>query len=133
MTLEELEQIRSIQSEISGIRATIEEIEGLVLPAHEPSMGSSSSTPGNPTAAIVMSKITMEERLQAKIEQLVAKADAVEDWLDTVDDAKVRTIVRSRYLQNKPWEQVAKDSYLFAVPTTPYRYLQAYMKKRGGL
>ena len=129
MTLEELEQIRSIQSEISGIKATIEEIEGLVLPSHEPSMGSSSSTPGNPTAAIVMSKITMEERLQAKIEQLVAKANTVEDWLDTVDDAKVRTIVRSRYLLGKPWEQVAKDAYMYASDNTPRMYLVRYLSK----
>lgn len=130
MTLEELENIRSIQAEINGIKAMIREIDALCLPSHDQQPGSRNISPGNPTAARVMSKITLEERLQGKLEQLIERGNEVESWLDTVDDQRVRIIVRSRYLLGHTWERVAKDSYLYAEESTPRKYLERYLQKQ---
>lgn len=112
MTIETLEQYRGIMSEIKALEL---EIDALYDPRKSPNgrqqSGGSGSTPSDPTGKNAMRIVELREKLSVKLDEWAQAAAATEQWLDTVDDAEIRAIIRWRYLHGCGWKATAKRVY----------------------
>ena len=68
----------------------------------------------------------MKQKLTDKTEKLLDEAQKVEEFIETVDDADIRIIIRKRFLDCKTWQQVADE--IHADRSTPYYRLKKYLK-----
>ena len=111
MTIEKLEEYYGKASEIEAIE---EELNQLYSPISSPSGrtdGSRSTMPGDPTHKTVMRIIALRESLEEEKERLRADVEEIEEWLLTVDDSEIRSIIRWRYLLRLDWERVNMKVY----------------------
>lgn len=58
-----------------------------------------------------MKIIEMKEKLLSKQEEWSAAALSIEQWLNTVDDAEIRSIVRWHYILGLSWKRTAGKVY----------------------
>lgn len=103
MTIDKLEQYYGISS---GIEAIEQEIATLYNPISSPAGktdGSFSSTPGDPTARTAMRIIQLREKLEQERERLMDLAEEIEQWLTTVSDTEIVSIIRWHYLLRCNW------------------------------
>ena len=104
MTIERLRQFRGIQKEVIEIQR---EIDTLYFPISSPnghqSMGS--STPGDPTAQAVSRILKLQERAEQLTVTLADELEAIESWLDELDDHELRAIIRAHYLLGDSWSR----------------------------
>ncbi len=110
MTIEDLEQYRGITAEIKALELEIEALYDVrKSPAgHE---GSGSPTPGDPTGRAAMRIIELREQLLIQQERWSEAALKIEQWLQTVEDAEIRSIIRWRYILGLSWKQTGKRVY----------------------
>lgn len=101
MTIERLRAFRGIQKEIEEIKR---EINTLYYPISSPRSSESHSTaPGDPTASAVHRIMRLEERMADKTQALADELEAIEEWLDTLQDHELRAIIRAHYLLGDSW------------------------------
>lgn len=101
MTIERLRAFRGIQKEIEEIKR---EINTLYYPISSPRSSESHSTsPGDPTASAVHRIMRLEERMADKTQVLADELEAIEEWLDTLQDHELRAIIRAHYLLGDSW------------------------------
>lgn len=125
MTIERLRQFRGIQKEVIEIQR---EIDTLYFPISSPnghqSMGS--STPGDPTAQAVSRILKLQEKAEALTQQLAQELEAIESWLDELDDHELRAIIRAHYLLGDTWkrctQRILNYEYSESAKYRVYRY-----------
>jgi hypothetical protein len=85
MTLERLRQFRGIQKEVVELQR---EIDTLYFPISSPNghAGMGSSTPGDPTSQAVSRILKLQDRAEQLTNQLAEELEAIESWLDELDD-----------------------------------------------
>lgn len=54
----------------------------------------------------------LEEEIERNIKESEAAAEKIEQYIQTVDDPKVRELMRSRFLDCLSWEEVGKANYI---------------------
>lgn len=54
----------------------------------------------------------LEEKIERNIKESEAAAEKIEQYIQTVDDPKVRELMRSRFLDCLSWEEVGKANYI---------------------
>lgn len=110
MTIETLEEYRGIVSEMKAIEMEIDALYDVrKSPTGRESFGASG--PGDPTGRSAMKIIEMKEKLLSKQEEWSAAVISIEQWLNTVDDAEIRSIIRWRYILGLSWKQTGKQVY----------------------
>lgn len=108
MTIEELESVRGMASEVQAIQ---NEIESLYTPICSPNGQSStgfSNTPSNPTERAVNRILVKRDELEEKRKNLADAVSTIEKWLDTVQDSELRAIIRWHYLLGMDWSKTCK-------------------------
>ena len=104
MTIERLRQFRGIQKEVIELQR---EIDTLYFPISSPnghqSMGS--SMPGNPTERAVNRIIQLQEKAEQLTATLAEELEAIESWLDELEDHELRAIIRAHYLLGDSWSR----------------------------
>ena len=104
MTIERLRQFRGIQKEVIELQR---EIDTLYFPISSPnghqSMGA--SMPGNPTERAVNRIIQLQEKAEQLTVTLSQELEAIEAWLDELDDHELRAIIRAHYLLGDSWSR----------------------------
>ena len=111
MTIDELEQYRWISAEIDALN---EQIYAMYNTYHSPSFSSSGSFNAEPHSPVesALKKIQKLERVyNSKLDNLRERAEAIEDWLYTVDDPFVRSCIRYHYLLGYTWKETSKRVY----------------------
>ena len=111
MTIEKLEQYYGIASNMEAID---QEIRTLYTPISSPNgntSGTHSSTPGDPTARSAMRIIHLQEMLKDERERLLQLAEEIEQWLLTVTDSEIVSIIRWHYLLRLNWKQTNMKVY----------------------
>jgi len=128
MTLEELKTVSHIRKEIDLIEQSIAELDSLLLPARQG--GARSTQPSSPVESHLRKKLTLEARLRRKQGELLDALENVLDWLDTVDDGNIRSIVTARYILKKSWKETAAMCYEgITDKSVPYNALKNYLKR----
>lgn len=54
----------------------------------------------------------LEEEIERNIKESEAAAEKIEQYIQTVNDPKVRELMRSRFLDCLSWEEVGKANYI---------------------
>lgn len=130
MTIIELEEYRAIKTEIKELFQEINEITNC-------SIGSPPLS-GMPTGKVnsvsivektVNKKIKLQEKLSKKLDRQLEKLNKIEDFLETVDDADVRLIIRYRFINGYDWQVVGEK--LHFERTTPYYKLKKYLEREN--
>ena len=101
MNIERLRAFRGIQKEIDEIQR---EIDTLYYPITSPrSSESHSTTPSDPTASAVHRIIKLEEIVEVRKQKLAEELEAIEEWLNDLNDHELRAIIRAHYLLGDSW------------------------------
>ena len=107
MTIEELEELRYLNSEI---RAVQQEIEGMYNTYRSPAfekIGSSPQHAGDPTADAVRKIIGLQAKYNSMLNDMADRRDRVNAWLVSLDDGEIKSIIRWHYLCGKSWKQTS--------------------------
>ena len=107
MTIEDLEELRYLNSEI---RAVQQEIEGMYNTYKSPAferIGQSPLSPGDPTAQAVSKVMQLQRKYNSMLTEMADRRDRVNAWLVELDDPEIRSIIRWHYLTGKSWKQTS--------------------------
>ena len=116
MTIEQLEQFRGMRAEVVAIQKEIETYYNPVSSPNGRTDGGHGSTPGNPTERAAMRVIECKKALESKVYAMQEALAAIDEWLDTVDDSKLRAIIRWHYIHGLTWKQTNVKVYGYANP-----------------
>lgn len=122
MTIQELNEFRTMRSEVRALDRQIEELYQLQTgTGNEIGAGRvSARDPTSPTEHNALKITALREDLEAKKEVLLERYRYIEEWLDTVTDDEVRKIVRYRILLGYSWR--ATNRAVYGRPDHQYSY-----------
>ena len=112
MDFKVLQNYAKLMRELKSIRI---EINTLYKPISSPPMVSDGSQhnglPSSPTerALRMIEKLRTQE--EAKMAEIESQLTAVNEWLNSIDDPEIRTIVRYHYLQGLSWNATSQAIY----------------------
>lgn len=107
MTIEDLEDLRYLDSEIQAVQREIENMYNTYRsPAFE-KIGQSPLSPGDPTAQAVSKVMQLQRKYNSMLTEMADRRDRVNAWLVELDDPEIRSIIRWHYLNGKSWKQTS--------------------------
>lgn len=107
MTIEDLEDLRYLNSEI---RAVQQEIEGMYNTYKSPAfekIGSSPQLAGDPTSEAVQKIMALQQKYNRMLNDMADRRDRVNAWLVSLDNGEIKSIIRWHYLNGKSWKQTS--------------------------
>ena len=107
MTIEDLEELRYLNSEI---RAVQQEIEGMYNTYRSPAfekIGSSPQHAGDPTSEAVQKIMALQQKYNRMLIDMADRRDRVNAWLVSLDNGEIKSIIRWHYLNGKSWKQTS--------------------------
>ena len=111
MTIDELEELRYLDSEIQAVQR---EIEGMYNTYRSPAfekIGSSPQHAGDPTADAVRKIMDLQAKYNQMLNDMADRRDRVNAWLVSLDDGEIKSIIRWHYLNGKSWKQTSDLVY----------------------
>ena len=109
MTKERLRNYQTIKKERQQIRHQLEELEAaLYYPKVQQLTGMPSTHVNgvNPQEDLAIRHIELQDKYNAKLEELYTEQLAIEQAIDTLDTVK-RQLLRYRYFDNLRWEEIS--------------------------
>ena len=129
MTIEELEELRYLNSEI---RAVQQEIEGMYNTYRSPAfekIGQSPLSPGDPTSEAVQKIMALQQKYNRMLNDMADRRDRVNSWIASLDNEEIKSIVRWHYLVGKKWKETTRLVYGNANDRNAYRAFRRFMGK----
>ena len=111
MNKKQLEQYYGIASNIEAIE---QEIYSLYTPVSSPTgrpSAGNTALPSSPTEQAVMRIIHLKELVSAEHERMCRLLEEIEEWLTTVEDPEVASIIRWHYLMRLNWSRTNMKVY----------------------
>ena len=114
MTKQELEQLRYLKTEIKVLQHELIEYRGNAPMATDSVTGSSPHFPYGKRiwkiTGVDQAKLDrMGRRLQRKIDELMDEMDRLNDYIDTIPDSEMRTIMQLRYRNECTLEEIGEE------------------------
>lgn len=107
MTIEDLEELRYLNSEIRAVQQEIESMYNTYRsPAFE-KIGSSPQLAGDPTSEAVQKIMTLQQKYNRMLNDMADRRDMVNAWLVSLDNGEIKSIIRWHYLNGKSWKQTS--------------------------
>lgn len=102
-----LNSYRDIQAEHRQLHEELRQLELLMSSPGGPNMDGMPKAPGvsNPVERMVVKHITLQERYQAQIVEIVKQQTAIEDMIEALEPTE-RCLARYRYIDGLNWESV---------------------------
>ena len=113
--------------EIQAISDQITEIWRDPLMSHD--SVSHSTSVSDPTHAVIVKVDALQTRLTEKKDRLMEQTKLVEDWLDTIQDEKVRAIIRNHFMLGRSWRHTSKIVYGYATPEASKMVFRRFMQE----
>lgn len=130
MTIEELEELRYLDSEIKAVQR---EIEGMYNTYRSPAfekIGSSPQRAGDPTADAVRKIMDLQAKYNAMLNEMADRRDRVNAWLLSLDDGEIKSIIRWHYIYGKSWKRTSELVYSGrSNERNAYRVIRRYFGK----
>lgn len=107
MTIDDLEELRYLNSEIKAVQ---QEIEGMYNTYRSPAferIGSSPQLAGDPTSEAVQKIMTLQQKYNRMLNDMADRRDLVNAWLVSLDNGEIKSIIRWHYLNGKSWKQTS--------------------------
>ena len=111
MTIEELENFKGLGSEVLAIQNEIDSLYSPVCCPNGQTGGGHSSTPSAPTERAVGRILDLKDKLGSTQDELAHEMETIEQWLETVSDAEIRSIIRWHYLLGLDWQRTNLKVY----------------------
>lgn len=111
MTIETLEQYRGLIAEIKVMTAEINALYDVRKSPNGREPTGTGSSPSAPTERAVARILELKEKQQAKREEWERAVHEIESWLDTIEDADIRSIVRCHYVLGYSWKRTSREVY----------------------
>ena len=119
MTLKELSKYHDLKVELDDLSGRINELELTLIKAAKYSDMKVDRSFNNtsPTEEIAFKINKLKDTYNKKQVKLLGELEIIENYLETITDSEVRTIMRKRFIDLLTWEQVAETMhYSNAVP-----------------
>lgn len=107
MTIEDLEELRYLNSEIMAVQ---QEIEGMYNTYRSPAfekIGQTPLSPGDPTSQAVHKVMQLQRKYNDMLTEMADRRDRVNAWLVDLEDQEIKSIIRWHYLNGKSWKQTS--------------------------
>lgn len=110
MTKERLKAYAAIKAEQAQIRGLLEEVESRLYSAKVQQLtgmpAAASTGGGSAQERLADSTMQLRDRYRAKLAELDAEQLAIEDAIEGLRSAKMRQLLRCKYIEGMTWEQV---------------------------
>ena len=73
----------------------------------------------------------LQEKLQAKRNQLITEQERIEDYIENIEDVEVRVLARKRFIENKTYEVIGAEMYTDG--STARKKLKRYFEGKEGV
>lgn len=129
MTLKELSKYHDLKIELDDLSQRINELELTLVKATKYSDMKVDRTFNNssPTEDVAFKINKLKETYSNKQIHLLGELQIIENYLETITDSEVRTIMRKRFIDLLTWEQVAEQLH-YSNPV-PYYKVRKYLGK----
>lgn len=128
VTIGDLEELRYLNSEIRAVQLEIESMYNTYRsPAFE-KIGSRPLSPGDPTSEAVNKIMTLQQKYNQMLNDMVDKRDRINDWMVTIESGEIKSIIRWHYLCGKSWK---RTSWLVYGANSYYNARKAVMRFFG--
>lgn len=126
MTIRNLSRYYFIKKEIEQLEEQLKELNDSVLGS--PAISGMPTTHGNtsPIEQLIIRKNKLEQKLLHKKNELIEEQEYIENYLETIEDSRIRIIIRERFINCKTWEEIGREMYFDR--TTPYYAVKKYLK-----
>lgn len=111
MTIDTLEQYRDIITEIKALNAIIEAMYDTRKSPNGREPTGHGSTPSAPTEQAVRNINALKTKRDSRRREWERAVQEIETWLETVEDADVRSIVRWRFIMGYSWKRTSREVY----------------------
>lgn len=101
-----ISDLRDYRHLVKEIRLIDEELEWVYFPVASPNgkeSGTFSKDPGDPTVRAVKKA----EKLRKLRASMVKKVEAVDQWLEELEDHQLASVCRARYVLGRPWAEIS--------------------------
>ena len=107
MTIEDLEDLRYLNSEIRAVQREIENMYNTYRsPAFE-KIGQSPLSPGDPTAQAVSKVMQLQRKYNSMLTEMADRRDMVNAWIMSLDDGEIKSIIRWHYINGESWKRTS--------------------------
>ena len=133
-TMKTITKLYWLRTEKKDLQKRIQEIEdtlGEMTQLGSPTMNDmpKSTTRSNPMEKYVEKLISLKEKRSKLIIQSIDIEEKIEDIITKVDDAEIRTLIRSYYIDGKSWNEIARLYYKKNCDgSTPRKKVNLYLK-----
>ena len=129
MTLKQLSKYHDVKIELDDLSNRIKELELTLIKTTKIDENKVDTTfvNGSPTERIVIKINDLKTKYSNKQIDLIDELSKIEDYLDTIDDNEVRTIMRKRFIDLMTWEQIAEQMH-YSNPVVYYK-VKNYLSK----
>lgn len=107
MRIETLKKYRPLVAEANELKQRMEAIDGLHSPVISNNPVHTNETHGLDT--IIIKRHKLFRQYLKKLKRCQDMLLEVEQFLDTVNDPEVRTLIRYKYLDGKTWEEAGRE------------------------
>lgn len=127
MTLKELSKYHDIKIEVDDLQQRIYELESTIVKAakYSDTKIDKSITNTSPTEELAIKLDKLRKTYVGKQIILTSELEKIEEYLNTINDSEVRTIMRKRFIDLLTWEQVALDMHYSHY--VPYYKVRKYL------
>lgn len=127
MTLKELSKYHDIKVEVDDLQRRIYELETTIVKAskYSDTKIDKSITNTSPTEELAIKLNKLRRTYVGKQITLTSELEKIEEYLCTINDSEVRTIMRKRFIDLLTWEQVAE--LLHYSNPVPYYKVRKYL------
>lgn len=133
MTIKELSNLFYINKEIKRLESELEEITEI---------GSSvidgmphGKKAGDKVQSLVLKRQTLVEKIVKKQIEYIDEKIKIENFISSIDDAKIRLIARLRFVEFKNWydiaDEITPDNKELVDRTAPYNAIKRYFEKNN--
>ena len=129
MTLKQLSKYHDVKIELDDLSNRIKELELTLIKATKIDENKVDTTFANesPTERIAIKINDLKTKYSNKQIDLIDELSKIEDYLDTIDDNEVRTIMRKRFIDLMTWEKIAEQMH-YSNPVVYYK-VKNYLSK----
>ena len=126
MTKEILLSYSSLLKEIERLNEKIKELESTTIRSYRMSDVLYDKNRSNPQEVRLLLIEKYLDLLEEKRIEALEQVIRIEDYISAIDDPDTKAIFTKRYIENKEWEQIAKEMYMGIA--TVYRKHKKYLK-----
>lgn len=129
MTFKQLSKYHDIKIELDDLSNRIKELEMTLIKATKIDENKVDATFVNssPTERIAIKINDLKNKYSNKQIDLLDELSKIEEYLDTIDNNEVRTIMRKRFIDLMTWEKIA-DELHYSNPVVYYK-VKNYLNK----